>query len=225
MKKWSWRLYLVGVHAALAIAVGAFVWAWQFDRGLPVTIQWLGGFEGVPSGQPALQTTGTLVKQDFAYVRVNGEAIASLSFEDERLVLMSFAWPGDDTKWTMTETASLVMRPYFVDVDKHTGLPDVTGGDRDGDRMIDSERHRLPVGSRIFRRERQHRYDLGVGKLGTEHVLYDRFGVIAARVTDDPNQPSVAVEYVENGIVIRAESIGRDAFDIDALSDEVWHRE
>ena len=225
MKKWSWRLYLVGVHAALAIAVGMFVWVRYFDRGLPVHVEWIGGFDGMPASQAGPLRSGTPVKQDFAYIRIDGDAIASLSFEDRRLVMMSFAWPGDDTQWTMTETNSLIMQPYFVDIDQYAGLPTITGGDRDGDRMIDFERHALPVGSRFYRRERQLRYDLGVEALGTRHVLYDRRGAVAARVTDDPAKSAVTVEYIEDGTPVRTESIERDAYDLDAISDAIWDRD
>jgi hypothetical protein len=222
VKKWSWRLYLIGVHAALILAVSAFAWVGYFDRGLPVSIDWLDGFGSMPSGQPTLQSSGTLVDQDFAYIRVNGDAIASLLFEDRQLVMMDFAWPGDDIQWTMTEANSLLMQPYFVDVDNYAGLPTITGGDHDGDRMIDTERHSLPDRSEHYRRVREHRYTRGVGPHRTTELIYNRLGEITARTENDATKPLVTIEYLENGAVTRTETVPFHEFDIDTISDQLW---
>lgn len=222
MKSSLGRFYLVVVHIALALAVTAFVWVRFFDRGLPVSVEWLDGFDDMPSGQSALQSSGTLVNTDHAYIRVDGEAIASLSFEDRKLVVMSFAWPGDDAVHVTTKDASLLMQPYFVDIDQYAGLPTITGGDDDGDRMIDTEHHRLADRSEHYRRVREHRYTRGVGPHRTTELIYDRLGNVAARTENDATKPMVTIEYLNGDQVIRTITVPAEDHDIDALSDEVW---
>jgi hypothetical protein len=223
VKKSLWTLYLVVVHIALALAVSAFVWVRYFDRGMPASLEWVGGANELTNDQRAIMESMDPNWEDtkYAYVRANGNSLAMLTFQDDTLESMDIAWPGDRTVWTLKETRSLLTHPSGIEPEDYADT--VTFGmDMDGDRMIDYERHELERGTRVYRRVRQHRYDLRVNDLGTEHILYNRQGDIAARVTDDPSKNIIIVEYKRDGATVATDSIERDAYSIDALSDKIW---